>query len=378
MAAFSFWASGSRALLYHISLSISSWISNTHLRRKKVRRVYAFTLGRKTKQKTQVECTFIWWPPVIMGHSPKAGGNFLSTCNNMGWLTGGRSLTCKWVKQGSVSLTFPSRENEAKGLQRKHGPLDNCAAEGVFHSNLFHRARRRWMSRLYQVLYCVDANSDSVFKTPLSLPGRFCLITVLKRVGCVACTRPFMFCSVITHLYCLCDLVFLPGINHCQQGRGFKNIQGQKGGSSSLTFAPLPVRVEKWRWFAETIRNCFGHTSVNVSALFRLIVHPFSCFYLPCRKMQLYTKLSKSLTASVGIQIFKVLNRKPIYKSALHRDFARHKQRLTPPVGVASRSRLACQTWFSHSLFSLLHARRFTGWHTLKHKPHRQVQRLPR
>lgn len=80
---------------------------------------------------------------------------------------------------------------------------------------------------------------------PFSLPGRFCLCTVLKRAGCLACTYPFMFCSVITHLYCLCDLVFLPGINHCQQGRGFKNIQGQKGGSSPLTFAPLPVRVEK-------------------------------------------------------------------------------------------------------------------------------------
>lgn len=128
--------------------------------------------------------------------------------------------------------------------------------------------------------------------------------------------------------------------------------------------------------FAETIQDCYGHASANISALFRLIVHPFSCFYLPCRKMQLYTKLSKSLTALVGIQIFKLLNRKPIYKSALHRGFARHKQRLTPPVGVASRSRLACQTWFSHSLFSLSHARRFTGRHTPKHKPHRRVQRL--
>lgn len=137
------------------------------------------------------------------------------------------------------------------------------------------------MSRLYQALYCVDATAI-VCSNPLfpSLAD-----FVLKHVGCMACTCPFMFCSVITHLYCLGDLVFLPGINHCQQGRGFKNIQGQKGESYSLTFAPLPVRVEKRRWFAEAIRNYYGHTSVNLSALFRLIVHPFSRFYLPCGKM---------------------------------------------------------------------------------------------
>lgn len=34
-----------------------------------------------------------------------------------------------------------------------------------------------------------------------------------------------MFSAVIRYLYCLRDLLFLPGINHCQQDRGSKVVK---------------------------------------------------------------------------------------------------------------------------------------------------------
>lgn len=160
----------------------------------------------------KAECPHIYMTSNVE-HLSKAHINFLSTCKNIAELT--FLFNMQVSKQGSASLTFILLRIKSKGSNTNmvYWIMTSSLSKHLYHA-------WQWlMSLVCNVLYCVD---DTVIVFTSFFPWQILASHYEKlwHVGWMGCTCLFMFFAVITNLYCLHDLVFLPDINHCQEERG--------------------------------------------------------------------------------------------------------------------------------------------------------------